>query len=154
MSILSNFLKLKPPYWSDSDYTSSRFTLCKLNDADHMKMKTNLQIRFPYLNVTKIERVQHPYAYAKYLVRKEHLRTQDGKAPKVRFDIFKHLLDFKEALYRSPSSICKYWIAAKCETFWTTIVTIVEGKLWIYLRQPRNMKVALLLLKCLTATLI
>lgn len=133
MSLLDNFLKLKPEDWSYNDYSSSRFSLFNLNRTEYTKVKTDFQNKFTYLNVTNLQRVQHPYAYAKYLVRKEHLRTQEGRDPRVRFDFFKQNVGFKESLFRSISSICKYWIPVKFEMFWSTIVMIVEERLRIWL---------------------
>lgn len=86
MSLLSIVLQNKPDTWDEYSYDNVRFARIPL-EANSWEFRVVeeefLQTCGRNYTVTEIDRVQHPFAYGRFKMRKEHLKMLYGSEPTV-----------------------------------------------------------------------
>lgn len=97
---LAEVLQLAPSTWTRATYTSSNYVTENLYEySEEYKnivraLPSNLAER-----IRKVERVQHPFAYGRFVLRKEQLENRDGvKRVPTRYFLQVKENDIKEAL--------------------------------------------------------
>lgn len=86
MALLNSILQYKPHTWDDRHYTNVRYARVTLSkeSIEFKEIETEFLQEFGgNQTVLEIERIQHPFAYGRYQIRKQHLQKLHSTTPSV-----------------------------------------------------------------------
>ncbi|XP_026480654.1 uncharacterized protein LOC113387540 [Ctenocephalides felis] len=72
--MLAATLAHKPKTWSDISYSGVRFKTITL--AENCEEYLAISNKFHNRRITKIERIQHPFAYGRFILKKDQLKLE------------------------------------------------------------------------------
>ncbi|XP_066993410.1 uncharacterized protein [Anabrus simplex] len=76
MPILDDVLRKAPKYWEDALYEDKRYVMFEIHPGDEEYQEV-IQL-FQGEHISSVERVQHPYAYGRFMLRKEQYQMRHG----------------------------------------------------------------------------
>lgn len=75
--MLSAVQRFYPETWDDLDYSNKRYQLIKVDKCSSEYRKLESQLNIFGIRVQQIRRIQNPYLFGSYLLRKEQLKYRN-----------------------------------------------------------------------------
>uniref|UniRef100_A0A1B6INE4 PARP catalytic domain-containing protein n=1 Tax=Homalodisca liturata TaxID=320908 RepID=A0A1B6INE4_9HEMI len=82
--MLGAVLNIVPDYWNDANYDSRRYHLFELNNEDDEYINEMEAFDRNRIRVTKLERIQNPFQFGRFQIRKEQKDFRNNIVEKIK----------------------------------------------------------------------
>ncbi|KAF5274782.1 hypothetical protein FQR65_LT00365 [Abscondita terminalis] len=86
--------ELRPPHWTVESYANRRFVKIQLSQDSNEYQQILSEFRANFqLNVIRISRIQHPFAFCRFKLRQRQLYHRTGRMPETIMALLSELMD-------------------------------------------------------------